>query len=124
MGLEPGELAAPGGGKAEPSNCFLVSRPLRRLPVFNKTLEFGIFINLGAPVLQMFQTTETFLANRNLYLKKKKKKITKFCLGCLQIFASRNLLAAKVTFFSIWETWTHCWYIMEFCKVQRRNSNL
>lgn len=74
MGLEPGELAAPGGGKAEPSNCFLVSRPLRRLPVFNKTLEFGIFINLGAPVLQMFQTSETFLANRNLYWKKKKKK--------------------------------------------------
>lgn len=73
MGLEPGELAAPGGGKAEPSNCFLVSRPLRRLPVFNKTLEFGIFINLGAPVLQMFQTSETFLANRNLYWKKKKK---------------------------------------------------
>ena len=43
-------------------------------------------------------------------------KITEFCSGCLKIFASWNLLTAKVTFFSIWETWVHCWYIIGFHK--------
>lgn len=54
---KPGEPAALGEGETDRWDCFLVSRPWRRLPVFFWVVYMdGIFIILRVPVRKMFQT--------------------------------------------------------------------
>lgn len=87
----PGELVTLREGKADLSNCFLASE------------ESSCFQHNSLEFLEQIEFLSTqeglhYRWPRHQY-KPFLTKVTKLCSHCLKIFASRNFLTAKVTFF-------------------------